>query len=152
MLHYDIISIIRNSNTTIVKVMVYEVHEEDVEIKNEKKSYISSEIVKDKLIETVTREFIGDLTIEEVEAKLDVTTHKDLKIWKVARKTKKDKETWVSTINLALSYELTWNVTAVQTAIKEIDFIFDIKATQDPTGFLTEIYLSSLSETTNPNL
>jgi hypothetical protein len=63
------------------------------------------------------------------------------------RPAKKDRETFVTSINLALTYELTWNVDKVQTDIKEIFFSLDLQADRDPTQFLTEIYLQSLDKT-----
>jgi len=64
------------------------------------------------------------------------------------RPAKKDRETFISTINLSLTYELTWNVDAVQTDIRELAFELDLTSANDPTGFLTKIYLQSLGKTT----
>jgi len=63
------------------------------------------------------------------------------------RPSKKDRETFISTINFAMAYELTWNVDAVQTVIKELDLTLDLQHEQDPTSFLTRIYLQSLDQT-----
>jgi hypothetical protein len=66
------------------------------------------------------------------------------------RPSKLDRETFISTVTIALSYELTWNVTAVQTAIKEIDLRLDMQGMSDPSGYLTQIYVSSIKDTKNP--
>lgn len=68
------------------------------------------------------------------------------------RPSKKDRETYISTINFAMAYELTWNVEAVQTVIKELDFTMDLQHEQDPTSFLTRIYVQSLDVTTQEEL
>ena len=62
------------------------------------------------------------------------------------RPSNKERETYVSTVNVGLTYEFTFNVEAVQTFIKEIDVSLDINANNDPTGFLTRLYVGSVEE------
>lgn len=59
----------------------------------------------------------------------------------------KDRETYVSPVNIGLNYEFSFHVEAVQTFIKEINVSLDIKSNNDPTGYLTELYLGSIGNT-----
>lgn len=60
------------------------------------------------------------------------------------RPSKKDRETFISTINFRMSYELSWNVDAVQTVIREFELSLDLNTNRDPSSYLTKLYVQSL--------
>ncbi|MHA1302105.1 MAG: hypothetical protein ACTSPI_00185 [Candidatus Heimdallarchaeaceae archaeon] len=56
---------------------------------------------------------------------------------------KLDVEFFVSSLTFGISYEVSWNVDAVQTTIKELDILLNAETDESHSEFLTRIYLKN---------